>query len=101
MVKEVVAKSGMENVSVSPNSITPTSINIDKIDGVGLCDLAIKPKVEKLAKLFSKHRHIRNVISSYGVYVKKKSGKVTYLPGTAPQVKHLVGDCKNLYVSVY
>lgn len=101
MVKEVVARSGMENVSVSPNSMTPTSINIDKIDGVGLCDPKIKPQVEKLAKLFSKHRHIRNVISSYGVYVKKKNGKVTYLPGTATQVQHLVGDCKNLYVSVY
>ncbi len=67
----------------------------------GICDLAIKPKVEKLAKLFSKHRHIRIVMSTYGVYIKKENGKVTYLPGTADQVKHLVGDCKNLYVAVY
>lgn len=101
MVDNVVDKAGIDNIKISPNGMTPTSLNIDQIDGVGLCDPAIRPKVEKLAKLFSKHRNIRTVISTYGVYVKKENGKVTFLPRTAEQVQHLVGNCKNLYVSVY
>jgi len=97
----MVDKAGIDNIKISPNGITPTLLNLDQIDGVGLCDPAIRPKVEKLAKLFSKHRNIRTVIGTYGVYLKKENGKVTFLPRTAEQVQHLIGNCKNLYVSVY
>jgi len=98
LLEESVKESGL-NINVV--NMTENSININRISGIDVCEPEAKDNVLALQKIFSKHKNFRMTISTYGVYVKTKSGETKFLDGNNSKIKSKLGKCKYLYVSVY
>jgi len=98
---ESAIKSVKVSVNIPPANMTETSININKINGVSICDPGVKNEVIALQNEFSKSQSLRATISNYGAYTRSREGELKYLSSDSPEFKKLISECKNLYVSVW
>lgn len=97
MIEEVVRKT---KFSINISDMTRKTINIDKIDGLDVCDPKAKEKVLSLQKAFNEHPNIYRNYSFYGVWVKKPNGQFNYVSGDSAEYKKLINNCRNVYIAV-
>lgn len=100
LVEDAARQTGL-SINVPPAHMTETTININTIEGINVCDPKARKNVIALQKAFSEHKNLRQTISVYGIYVRSRDGQIKYLPGDSPKVKDFIGECKYLYVSVW
>ena len=98
LIEDTVDQTGY-SINIPPNEMSEKSVNINRINGISVCDPEIKQNVIELQKAFAKDQRLHQTISSYGVYLNSK-GSIKYLSGDNPKIKKLIGECKYLYVSV-
>ena len=99
LVEKAVAATRV-NVNVPPRLMEADSLQIDKIDGLGVCEAAAKDKVLALQRAFAKSSALKSTISAFGVYVRQPSGEVLFSSADAPEIQAQLGECRYLYVSV-
>lgn len=98
MLEDIIVEVGF---SVNISGMTETTVNINKINGVDVCDKEIKFEVLELQDAFNQHPNIRKTISTYSAYFKKEDGSVVRTDRSSSKFVELVGDCKLLYVAVF
>ncbi len=89
------------NFDVNISIETKDTIEIDKINGIGVCDPAAKNYVLKLQKAIISNIRTKRVFSMYGAYIRDSTnGKVRYLNTSSPKFSKIIKGCINLYVRV-
>ena len=87
-------------ISINVSKLTPNDANINKVDGISVCAPEAKTKVVALQNALLKQTGVYRVYTTYAVYIRNDAGTFNYLPSDDPKVKDLIGQCKDIYVSV-
>ena len=98
LLENAIVETGL-NINIVPEDMTETSVNINTINNVSVCDPVAKNNVIALQSAFTKHSNLHQTISIYGVY-QNEGGNIKFLSGDNKKIKELIGECKYLYVSV-
>ena len=99
LIEYGVKESGVK-INVIPDLMTPTSLNINKVNGLDVCDTEAKKHVISLQSALLKHKNAHSILSVYGAYLRTNESDFKYLPEGSPELVKLLGKCRNLYVSV-
>ena len=99
LIEYGVSESGV-SINVIPNLMTPSSININKVNGHDVCSAKGKEYVMSLQGALLKHSNLHSVLSVYGAYVRADENNFKHLPGGTDDLVKLLGKCRYLYVSV-
>ena len=97
MIEEVMRKT---KFTINISDMAKKVVNIDKIDGLNVCNPKAKKKVLELQKAFNEHPNIYRNYSFYGVWIKKTDGTFNYIPTDSAEYKKLVKSCHHIYISV-
>jgi len=97
MVEEVLKKT---NLKINISAMTEKTLEINKVNGVDVCNIRSKERVLKLQKFFVAQRNIYKNESIYSSWVKKENGNFTYVSEKNMRRKGLKNACKTVYISV-
>ncbi len=98
LIESAVVKT---NFDINISRQTSSSLEIDKINGIGVCEPAAKDHVIRLQKTLIRNVSAKQVFSMYGAYIRSSTdGKVLYLDGSSPKFRKIIKGCINLYVRV-
>jgi hypothetical protein len=98
MVEEVGAQTGLSfNIGAS----TPTSVNINQVNGRSVCSAEARADVERLQRAFDAHRSIYKNIGPVLITITDRSGKKTSGDRAKLEKDGILKGCPNIYVSVH
>jgi hypothetical protein len=97
MVEEVGAATGM---SLNIVKQTPTSLNINKVNGRNVCSADAGADVETLQRAFDRHPNIHRNIGPALVTLTKRDGTKIHGNLDLLRRKGILAGCTNIYVSV-
>ncbi len=98
MVEQVVVQTGL---SINVSESTPTSVNINQVNGRSVCAAEARSDVEKLQLAFESHPDIHRNIGPVLIRITDRSGNKT--PGEPSELERagVVKGCPNVCVSVH
>ncbi len=99
LVEDAVVAQDVD-INIPPNTAKETSLEISSVNGVSVCAKEAEGHVKALQNEFTKSEYLRLTYSIYGAYLKTGDG-IKYLPPETENLKNSIGDCTNIYVSVY
>ena len=99
LIEYGVSESGV-SINVITDLMTPTSININKVNGHDVCSAEGKGYVVSLQNALLKHSNLHSVLSVYGAYVRVDENNFKHLPEGSDELVKVLDKCHNLYVSV-
>lgn len=99
MIEEAVVAVDVD-INIPPNKAKETSLEISSVNGISVCAAEAQAYVKALQDEFSKSKYLRLTYSIYGAYLRTEDG-VKYLPPETESLKAAIGECTNIYVSVY
>ena len=99
LLESAVTKSGIK-INIVPDLMTPTSVNINMVNGIDVCNPNAKDMIIKLQNALLEHPDSYQIISIYGAYLRTSESNFKVLPEGSDELLKLLGECKNLYVRV-
>ena len=98
MVEEVVAETG---ISINISESTPTSVNINQVNGRDVCSTEARADVERLQRAFDAHPNIHRNIGPALITITDRAGRKVSGDRRKLEKEGIPKGCSNIYVSVY
>ena len=98
MVEEVVAETG---ISINISESTPTSVNINQVNGRDVCSAEARADVERLQHVFDVHSNIHMNIGPALITITDRTGKKFSGDRRKLEKEGIFKGCSNIYVSVH